>query len=126
MVGPMTPTVLLFDVDGTLISSDGAGRRALERAFVAKHGDGAACRFSLGGFADDAEERATLIRVGAERGAKQLSTSLSKCRVVVIGDTPLDVAAARANGFESLAVATGPIARDELAKSGADAVVGDL
>ena len=29
----MTPTVVLFDIDGTLISTNGAGRRALERCF---------------------------------------------------------------------------------------------
>ena len=27
------PTVLLFDIDGTLITTGGVGRRALERAF---------------------------------------------------------------------------------------------
>jgi phosphoglycolate phosphatase-like HAD superfamily hydrolase len=32
----------------------------------------------------------------------------AECRVVVIGDTPKDIAAAQAIGAESLAVATGP------------------
>ncbi len=30
----MRPTVLLFDIDGTLVSAGGAGRRAIERAFA--------------------------------------------------------------------------------------------
>src|SRR5262245_35639561 len=38
------PTVLLFDVDGTLLSAGGAGRRALERAFAAHCGTAAPLR----------------------------------------------------------------------------------
>ncbi len=34
----MTRTILLFDVDGTLVLSGGAGARALDRAFQALHG----------------------------------------------------------------------------------------
>jgi phosphoglycolate phosphatase len=34
----MRPTVLLFDIDGTLITSGGAGRRAMERAFLEQYG----------------------------------------------------------------------------------------
>ena len=37
----MRPTVLLFDVDGTLVSTDGAGRRALASAFEIVVGRGA-------------------------------------------------------------------------------------
>ena len=71
-------------------------------------------RFSFGGFADDSEERPKLIRIAAERGALHLKQPLESCRVVVIGDTPLDIAAAHANGFEAFAVATGPIALERL------------
>ena len=34
--------LLLFDVDGTLINTGGAGRRALKRAFESVHGDSSA------------------------------------------------------------------------------------
>ena len=34
----MRPTILLFDIDGTLVSMKGAGRRALARAFGAELG----------------------------------------------------------------------------------------
>ncbi|HEV7734999.1 MAG TPA: HAD family hydrolase [Candidatus Binatia bacterium] len=34
------PTVLLFDIDGTLVSAGGAGRRAIERAFTTHLGTG--------------------------------------------------------------------------------------
>src|SRR5437016_4224259 len=182
----MRPTVLLFDVDGTLVTTGGAGRRAIERAFADLHGKagavafdfsgmtdraivragfgamGRTCnepaidamlaaylerladevrratiyhlhagmaealdaalrprfavglgtgniregarlkldrvgihgRFAFGGFGDDHEERVELIRIGAARGASRLGAPVAECRVVVIGDTPKDVAAA--------------------------------
>jgi phosphoglycolate phosphatase-like HAD superfamily hydrolase len=36
-----------------------------------------------------------------------LGVPVAECRVVVIGDTPKDIAAAKAIGAESIAVATG-------------------
>jgi phosphoglycolate phosphatase-like HAD superfamily hydrolase len=198
------PTILLFDIDGTLVTTPGVGRRALERAFRARHGRSpdlmaapqgvtdrgmvrsaldaigalppgsageaaidailadylpllkdelerapqfslhpgvvelldalarhpARCavglgtgnvragariklervgidhRFAFGGFGCDHEDRGEILRTGATRGAALLGVPLSSCRVVAIGDTPLDVAAARAIGAECVAVAT--------------------
>jgi phosphoglycolate phosphatase-like HAD superfamily hydrolase len=34
----MRPTILLFDIEGTLVTSPGCGRRALERAFTERYG----------------------------------------------------------------------------------------
>jgi len=45
---------------------------------------------------------------------------------VLVGDTPLDVAAAQATGARAVAVATGGTKADELAESGADVVLPDL
>ena len=59
-------------------------------------------RFAFGGYGSDDEDRPTLIRIGAERGAARLGVPLAECRVVVIGDTPKDVHAARAIGAESI------------------------
>ncbi len=75
-------------------------------------------RFDFGGFGSDAEDRPTLIRHGAERGAERLGLPLSRCRVVVIGDTPKDIAAAHAIGAQCLAVATGHFSVAELAQHG--------
>lgn len=47
-------------------------------------------------------------------------------RMVIIGDTPLDVALAKAMGSPCLAVCTGGIAAQALADAGADRVVDDL
>ena len=198
----MKPTVLLWDIDGTLISTAGAGRRAIERAFERRFGrcdvlkfpfdgmtdpsilrqgmaglgmDAAAIDrefaatleiyldvlaeicggsqsfrihagieaalalvagragfevglgtgnvepgarlklapvglngyFAFGGFGSDHGDRAQLIAIGADRGAARLGVPRAECRVVIIGDTPKDIAAAQAIGAESIAVATG-------------------
>jgi phosphoglycolate phosphatase len=71
-------------------------------------------RFTFGGFADDSIVRSELLMAGARRGARVLGRPYEDCRVVVIGDTPRDVAAAKAIGAESIAVATGMHAVPEL------------
>src|SRR3954463_11557453 len=50
------PTVYLFDIDGTLISTGGAGRKAMEGAFRDVHGASgpAAVAFSFAGMTDRA------------------------------------------------------------------------
>ncbi|MEW6435151.1 MAG: haloacid dehalogenase-like hydrolase [Myxococcota bacterium] len=215
------PTVLLFDIDGTLVTTGGAGRRAIERAFEMVHGRRDACshfpfdgmtdraivrggltaigleatdaaiddmlsrylavledevartedaryrvhagmleavlagldagmavglgtgniregarvklervrlyqHFAFGGFGDDHESRPELIRRGAERGAAQLGVPLAEARVVVIGDTPKDVAAAQAMGAQSVGVATGNWSVAQLLTSGATWAFPDL
>jgi phosphoglycolate phosphatase-like HAD superfamily hydrolase len=214
----MRPTILLFDIDGTLMDTGGAGRRAIERAFEQRHGRRDACdafgfggmtdraiaraglqaigreptpeaiddllaayldaltdtlassqafvhagveraldeahaagaavglgtgnlregarrklarvglheRFAFGGFGCDDEARDALLRVGAERGARALGVPLAGCRVVVIGDTPRDVAAAQAIGVDCLAVATGGFSTEALAATRPTWVFRDL
>jgi phosphoglycolate phosphatase-like HAD superfamily hydrolase len=211
----MRPTVLLFDIDGTLVTTGGAGHRAMEKAFEQLHGRGDACahfsmagmtdraiarkgletisapthpeaidailqaylahlevevwqidnqayrvfpgmreaveaararpqvavglgtgniqqgahlklsrvglhdKFDFGGFGNDHEDRVELIRQGALRGARQLGASLEACRVVVIGDTPKDVAAALGIGATCIGVGTGPYSPEALLAAGA-------
>lgn len=215
----MRPLVLLFDIDGTLVTTGGAGRRAIGRAFGRVYGREDACsgfdfsgmtdrailrggltalgktvepaavdailaaylsalteeiasascrvhagidialneaharphcavglgtgnvregarikltrvgiydRFAFGGFGCDHEDRAELIRMGAERGAERIGLSRSDCRVVVIGDTPRDIAAAQAIGAECIAVATGNYQAAQLSAAGARHVYRDL
>ncbi|MBX3186628.1 MAG: HAD family hydrolase [Labilithrix sp.] len=222
----MSPTVLLFDIDGTLISTGGAGRRAMAGAFEAVCGPGGAgalqgfsfagmtdraivraglvaggftddagdvearidvvleaylvriavevasiegyrvlpgvtqvlawlatlervavglgtgnvrrgamaklargaldASFAFGGFGCDAEDRAALLRVGAGRGAEQLGVPVEGCRVVIIGDTPKDVAAAAAIGAACIGVGTGGFSPDELRGLGAFAAFATL
>ena len=69
-----------------------------------------------GGFGSDAEDRALLPPIARARAG-----GWPRERTVVIGDTPRDIACARADGLRVVAVATGPFAVEELAD--ADAVV---
>ena len=79
---------------------------------------------SEGGFGDDAEDRGELIGIAIERvGGGDRVDSRS---IWVIGDTPLDIAAAQANGARSLGVATGKDSVDELRAAGADLALEDL
>ena len=212
----MRPTVLLFDVDGTLVSTDGAGRRALAAAFecvvgrgtivegldfagttdpyIVRHGLGVLgepdspavvaavldayverlreelavpgtvtvhdgvqrtleavggradvavglgtgniepgawakvgaagldAAFAFGGFGSDDEDRPSLLRIGAARGAATLGRACDACRVVVIGDTPRDLAAAQAIGAECVLVATGRFDVEALRRLGTERV----
>lgn len=83
-------------------------------------------RFGFGGFGSDHEDRAELLRVGAQRGAAVLGQTMASCRIVVVGDTPRDVAAARAIGAECLAVATSYYDQGALREAGASQAVDDL
>lgn len=215
------PTVLLFDIDGTLVTTGGVGRRAVERAFERAHGRADACslirfdgmtdrsitrlglqaigvaptdeaidqvldiylgelqaelllstpetyrvhvgvpealaaasargmalglgtgnlergarlklehvglyhHFDFGGFGSDHELRVELIRTGALRGAQRLGVPVSACRVVVIGDTPKDVDAARGIGAESIGVGTASFSAQQLLEHGATYAFDDL
>jgi phosphoglycolate phosphatase-like HAD superfamily hydrolase len=82
--------------------------------------------FAFGGFGNDHELRVELIRKGAERGAASLGQALSACRVVVIGDTPKDIDAARGIGAESIGVGTGSFSAAELRAHGASFAFDDL
>lgn len=215
----MRTTIVLFDIDGTLVDTGGAGRRAIARAFAELHGRPDACdsiafggrtdgyifaeaaraigvaldaaahaalvasylraleeevarseaylvhegavaavdhaaarghavglgtgnlrdgavvklrrggldgRFAFGGFGCDAHDRPDVLRAGAVRGAARLGRSIDACRVVVLGDTPHDLTAARAIGAISIAVTTGPFDAAALRAAGADVVVDRL
>lgn len=71
--------------------------------------------FRFGGFGSDHAERGELLRVGWHRGAALHELQPERCRVLVIGDTLKDIAAARHIGADVLAVATGGDPFDSLA-----------
>lgn len=80
-------------------------------------------RFAAGGFGDDHTDRADLVRAGIAALAAAVGASPDPAAAVVIGDTPLDVAAARAAGARAVVVATGRYTAHDLRAAGADAVL---
>jgi phosphoglycolate phosphatase len=82
--------------------------------------------FAFGGFGSDHSERAELLRAGMQRGLERVGVQPGAAHVVVIGDTPHDVAAARAIGAQCVAVTTGGYDGPELEAAGACIVVSDL
>jgi phosphoglycolate phosphatase-like HAD superfamily hydrolase len=83
-------------------------------------------RFAFGGYGSDHADRAELLAIGARRGRARLGIGDGPCRVVVIGDTPKDIAAARAIGAQCLAVATGSYSVEALREQGATWAVASL
>ncbi len=75
-----------------------------------------------GGFGSDHEDRAMLPAI-ARRRAGENGEPWPQARTAVIGDTPRDIACARADGVRVAAIATGPFEPDELHE--ADAVARD-
>ena len=72
--------------------------------------------FSFGAFADDAIERLDLGPVALARASACYGVTFAREEVTVIGDTPHDVACARAIGARSLAVASGRFTPEQLAE----------
>jgi phosphoglycolate phosphatase len=63
--------------------------------------------FSFGGFGDDHEDRAGIARQAMHRATARLPVGARYQAVYLVGDSPSDVAAARAISAVSVAVATG-------------------
>ena len=80
-------------------------------------------RFAFGGFGCDHHDRTALLAVGAARGAALLGKPMGDCDLLVIGDTPKDIAAAHGIGARCLAVATGSYSVEELQAAGGDVCV---
>lgn len=106
------PGVVLSLVTGNL---ERIARVKLERAGIGEFFGG-----SHGGFGSDDEDRAALPPIARLRAGAD-GVPYPREDTVVIGDTPHDIACARADGVRCVAVTTGPFRRDDL--SDADAVV---
>ena len=82
--------------------------------------------FASGAFGEDAADRNALVPLAVARARAMGMPTVAPRNVVVVGDTPLDVACGRAHGARTLAVATGGFALDVLGRTGADLVVPTL
>ncbi len=145
----MEKGVILFDIDGTLLHAPG-GRAAFAQAFMEAFGwEQTVEHINFYGATDlnvfrqicrerGAEVSAEMERAFFERLAPALEIRLAvnppvlfpnvenPHKVFLIGDTPSDINAAKANGFISIAVATGGFDFQTLEKAGADFVFQDL
>jgi phosphoglycolate phosphatase-like HAD superfamily hydrolase len=82
--------------------------------------------FEVGGFGSDHHHRPSLVDVARAKAERKYGRGFPGTATVLVGDTPLDVAAGRAGGARVVAVATGPFQADELRQTDADAVLEDL
>ncbi|MBE9372974.1 haloacid dehalogenase-like hydrolase [Saccharopolyspora sp. HNM0983] len=81
---------------------------------------------SIGAYGDDHRDRAELVGIARARAGRQLGSEVPADRVVLIGDTPNDVAAALVAGARIVGVATGKYSADALRAAGAPVVVASL
>ena len=79
-----------------------------------------------GAYGESHEVRAELVHLARDNAARRYGTDFSGPATVLVGDTPLDVAAALETGARAVAVATGGTPAAALAESGAHAVLPDL
>jgi phosphoglycolate phosphatase-like HAD superfamily hydrolase len=108
--------------------------RPLAEVKLAALGLGDPLDLAIGAYGDMDEVRAELVGVararasgpGAAGSGGGFGGDFGGEATVLVGDTPLDVAAALATGARAVAVATGSFTEAELAASGAHAVLPDL
>ena len=100
---------------------EGVARLKLRAAGIGGHFEA-----GQGGFGSDSPDRADLPPVARARAGRAWNGDAPwpRERTVVIGDTPRDIACARADGVRVVAVPTGPFGAEDLA--GADALLGTL
>ena len=82
--------------------------------------------FRCGAYGDDSLDRHALVPVAVARSREAGCPPVEPADVVIIGDTPLDVACARDAGVNCLAVATGGYSADALRNAGAVSVFESL
>ncbi len=81
---------------------------------------------SIGAYGDVSEVRADLVPVARQNAVARYGADFAGRATVLVGDTPMDVEAATANGARCVAVATGSFTAQQLSASGADVVLADL
>jgi phosphoglycolate phosphatase-like HAD superfamily hydrolase len=83
-------------------------------------------RFRVGAYGSDAGDRPDLPPIAAARAERYFGRVPTGSDVVIIGDTPADIACGRCIGARTVAVATGGFSISDLQACGANAVFPDL
>lgn len=87
---------------------------------------GLADYFPVGAFGDEVHDRAALLRSAIRSASAHYGRRFLAANAVVLGDTPVDIRAAREIGARVVAVATGRFGVDELDQHGPDATFVDF
>ncbi len=82
--------------------------------------------FDIGAFGSDHHDRNCLVPFVRERAAAKFGVEPRPDQIVIVGDTPRDIACARAGGANVIAVCTGNSSREELLQHQPDALLEDL
>jgi phosphoglycolate phosphatase-like HAD superfamily hydrolase len=82
--------------------------------------------FIFGAYGSDSPDRAELTQVAIAKASGLHGTRLDPHEVYVVGDTPLDIAAAKKGGAVSVGVASGHYPAQTLAEAQADFVLASL
>ena len=80
----------------------------------------------IGAFGSDHADRTCLVPIAQARVLSKLGYAVRPETIVIVGDTPRDVACARAGGAHVVCVATGNFTREQLEAHAPDAVLDDL
>jgi phosphoglycolate phosphatase-like HAD superfamily hydrolase len=117
-VAPGVPGVLdaLSARDGVRLGLLTGNLEPVARLKLARAGLGGYFERGIGGFGSDSEDRTDLPAIARARAG-----GYPRAKTVIIGDTPRDIACARADGLRCIAVATGPFTAMQL--DGADVVL---
>jgi phosphoglycolate phosphatase-like HAD superfamily hydrolase len=82
--------------------------------------------FEFGAYADDHHDRNELGRFACARATEKHGREFPATQIYVLGDTPHDIACARAFGARAFAIATGVFTVEQLAAAEPDALFEDL
>jgi phosphoglycolate phosphatase len=82
--------------------------------------------FDLGAYGSDHADRACLVPIVRTRLRQRFGQAAEDTHIVVVGDTPRDIACARAGGARAIAVATGNFTREQLEPHQPDVLLDDL
>lgn len=82
--------------------------------------------FEVGAYGSDHHQRTALVPFALRRAAERYGREFVGAEVIVIGDTPNDIACGKAVSARTIGVATGSYTVEQLQAAGADAVLPNL
>ncbi|MEU3706956.1 haloacid dehalogenase-like hydrolase [Streptomyces anulatus] len=121
--GAAAALAALAGIDGAVQSVVTGNIRAVAETKLQVFGLDTHIRFPYGGYGEDHDDRVDLVRTAMARTGTATGRNVNEADVLLIGDTPADVAAGIGAGVAVLGVATGRTSRSELERAGATATV---